>query len=560
MGLVGCGSAHIFPAYRSQTFTVAVADRCVVGPKASPSLRRRFGYDGAGMTDPLSVAGLLQELPGASLVSGSADSGVTTLEDNSRRVTPGALFVAVPGFVVDGHAYLQSAISAGASALLVQRDHGDAFSNLPPGPAVVAVDDTRAAMAQAAAWFYGHPGRELVVIGVTGTDGKTTTSHMLTSVLEAAGAPVGRLGTVDVYLPGETGSLGRMTTPEAPEVQRLLRRMVDAGCDFAIVESTSHGLALHRLDQVEYDIAVFTNITGDHLDFHKTFEAYREAKGRLFEALDTSVEKGPQKVAVVNADDPSANAMLSRTKKAAPLRYGLESREADLLGRNLRLRADGTDFRLITPGAMADTSIQLPAVFNVSNALAAAGAGLAAGVDLNTIARGLSECRGVAGRMERIDAGQPFTVIVDYAHTGDAVRKVLEVLREVCGGRLMIVVGAAGERDPGRRFGVGRAAAAGADFAIFTSEDPRSEDPASIVQEIGRHAEGGGRVRGTDFLEIEDRREAIAEALRRAGPDDVLVIAGKGHEKSMVYGSESRPWDDRDVAREELAKLGFTGR
>ena len=431
------------------------------------------------MTDPLSVAGLLQELPGASLVSGSADSVVTTLEDNSRRVTPGALFVAVPGFVVDGHSYLQSAISAGASALLVQRDHGDAFSNLPPGPAVVAVDDTRAAMAQAAAWFYGHPGRELVVIGVTGTDGKTTTSHMLTSVLEAAGAPVGRLGTVDVYLPGETGSLGRMTTPEAPEVQRLLRRMVDAGCDFAIVESTSHGLALHRLDQVEYDIAVFTNITGDHLDFHKTFEAYREAKGRLFEALDTSVEKGPQKVAVVNADDPSANAMLSRTKKAAPLRYGLESREADLLGRNLRLRADGTDFRLITPGAMADTSIQLPAVFNVSNALAAAGAGLAAGVDLNTIARGLSECRGVAGRMERIDAGQPFTVIVDYAHTGDAVRKVLEVLREVCGGRLMIVVGAAGERDPGRRFGVGRAAAAGADFAIFTSEDPRSEDPAS---------------------------------------------------------------------------------
>jgi len=348
-----------------------------------------------------------------------------------------------------------------------------------------------------------------------------------------------------------------MTTPEAPEVQRLLRRMADAQCDFAIVESTSHGLALHRLDGVEYDVAVFTNITGDHLDFHKTFEAYREAKGLLFEALDTSEAKGIPKMAVVNADDPSANAMLARTVKADPIRFGLEAREADLLGRNLQLRPDGTAFRLVTPRGMAETDIALPAIFNVQNALAAAGAGLAVEVDLQTIARGLGECRGVPGRMERINGGQPFTVIVDYAHTGDAVRKVLEVLRELSQGQLIIVVGAAGERDPGRRFGVGRAAASGADFAIFTNEDPRSEDPAAIVREIGHHAEGAGRVRGRDFLEIEDRREAIAEALRRANPGDVVIICGKGHEKSMVFGTESRPWDDRDVTREELGKLGF---
>jgi len=204
-------------------------------------------------------------------------------------------------------------------------------------------------------------------------------------------------------------------------------------------------------------------------------------------------------------------------------------------------------------------SIQLPAIFNVMNALAAAGVAVACGMDPGEIAGGLASCPGVPGRMERISTGQPFEVVVDYAHTGDAVRKVLSVLREVCRGRLIIVVGAAGERDPGRRFGVGRAAAEGADFAIFTSEDPRSEEPAAIVGEIGRHAEGAGRQRGRDFLEIEDRREAIAEAFRRAGPGDTVVIAGKGHERSMVYGAEARPWDDRDVAREELARRGYVG-
>jgi UDP-N-acetylmuramoyl-L-alanyl-D-glutamate--2,6-diaminopimelate ligase len=511
------------------------------------------------MPESLSIASLLAELPGAQLVRGDAATEVAAIEDSSRRVAPDALFMAIPGFVSDGHRYLADAAAAGAAAVLVQRDHGQAWQDLADGPAVIAVDDTRAAMAQVAAWFHGHPAREIVTIGVTGTDGKTTTSHMLTSVLEAAGAKVGRLGTVDTYLPGESGSLGRMTTPEAPEVQRLLRRMVDTGCEFAIVESTSHGLALHRLDEVEYDVAIFTNITGDHLDFHKTFEAYREAKGRLFAALDTSLDKGVPKVAVVNADDPSANAMLALTQKAEQIRFGLEAREAEVLGRNLQLRADGTDFRLVTTRGIAETSLAMPAIFNVANALAAAGGGIAAGIDVNTIAQGLAAFRGVPGRMERIDRGQPFEVIVDYAHTGDAVRKVLEVLRELCTGRLIIVVGAAGERDPGRRYGVGRAAAAGADFAIFTNEDPRSEDPTAIVREIGRHAEGAGRVRGEDFLEIEDRREAIAVALGRASAGDVVVICGKGHEKSMVFGTQSLPWDDRDVTREELGKLGFAG-
>ncbi|HQW51442.1 MAG TPA: UDP-N-acetylmuramoyl-L-alanyl-D-glutamate--2,6-diaminopimelate ligase [Tepidiformaceae bacterium] len=506
---------------------------------------------------PRTLAALLQELPGARLVRGEPASAVSGVEHDSRRVTAGSLFVAIPGFTVDGHTFLPQVAGAGAAAAVVERGHA-----VPPGTpgdlALIEVPATRPALASAAAWFFGHPGREMTVIGITGTDGKTTTSHILTSVLEASGSAVGRLGTVDTYLPGESGKVtDRMTTPEAPEVQRLLRRMADVGCQYAIVESTSHGLALNRLDHVEYDIAAFTNITGDHLDFHRTFEAYREAKGLLFEALDTAAPKSIAKTAIVNIDDPSANYMLDRSH-ARGLTYGLESREAMVSARVLVLRPDGTDFQLMTPRGTNPASIQLPAIFNVMNALTAASAGIACGMEVGDIARGLAACRGVPGRMERIVGGQPFEVMVDYAHTGDAVRKVLSVLREVCTGRLIIVVGAAGERDPGRRFGVGRAAAEGADFAIFTSEDPRSEEPAAIVGEIGRHAESAGRQRGRDFLEIEDRREAIAEAFRRAVPGDTVLIAGKGHEKSMVYGAESRPWDDRDVAREELARLGFT--
>lgn len=511
------------------------------------------------MTDARSLADLLQELPDAELVRGDPTVAITGVEHDSRLVRAGSLFAAVPGFTSDGHAFLAQALAAGAGVVLVQRDHEPLWRDLPPSAAIVVVDDSRTALAAAAAWFFGHPGREMVVVGITGTDGKTTTSHLLSAIFAAAGARVGRLGTVDVSLPGEQGSVSnRMTTPESPEVQRLLRRMAESGCDYAIVESTSHGLALHRLDQVDYDIAVLTNVTGDHLDFHKTFEAYREAKSLLFSALSSGSAKAVRKTAVVNADDPSASFMLGRAAGAASLRYAMESRRADVLARNVRLRPDGSDFRIVSPAGAIETSIRLPARFNVANALAAATAALAAGIDLPAVARGLADCPGVPGRMERVHAGQPFEVIVDYAHTGDAVRKVLEVLRPLTAGRLFVVVGAAGERDPGRRFGVARAAAAGADFAVFTNEDPRSEDPAAIVREIGRHAEGAGRVRGTDFLEIEDRGEAVAAALVLAAPGDVVVICGKGHEQSIIYGSEARPWDDREVARRALAALGYS--
>lgn len=505
------------------------------------------------------LASLVAAMPGAEIVRGDGDAVVESVEHDSRRVAPGALFVAVPGFTVDGHAFLADALAAGAAAVVVERGRRGAWRHLPGDAPIVAVDDARASLARAAAALHGHPGRELTVIGVTGTDGKTTTSHLLTSILEASGARAGRLGTVDAHVPGADVAehAARMTTPEAPEVQRLLRAMADAGCDYAVVEATSHGLALHRLDEVPFAIAVFTNVTGDHLDFHESFEAYREAKGRLFAALDETPPpaSGLAKAAVVNADDPSAGFMLGLTGQRA-VRYALEAPDVEVSARAIELSATGSRFRLRLPGAEVGAEIRLPALFNVANALAAAAAASAAGVAPDAIARGLAACPGVPGRMERIDEGQPFDVVVDYAHTGDAVRKVLAVLRELAGRRLLIVAGAAGERDPGRRFGVGRAAAEGADFAVFTNEDPRGEDPARIVREIGGHAEAAGRERGRDFLEIEDRREAIAAALARAGEGDLVVICGKGHERSIELGGESIPWDDREVTREELARLG----
>ncbi len=506
----------------------------------------------------MTVGSLLTEgVPGLRLLRGDTDTAVADVTHDSRAVESNGLFVAVPGMRSDGHKFLGQAVANGASAVLIQEDHVAAAEDLPANLAVITTPQSRFALSAAAAWFYGHPSREMTVIGVTGTDGKTTTSHLLTSVLESAGLTVGRLGTVDVHRTGQTmASQTRMTTPEAPEVHRELRAMADAGCRYAIVESTSHGLALQRLEHVDYDFAVMTNITGDHLDFHETFEQYRAAKAHLFEMLDRPTSKESRRAAIVNADDPSAEHCLGQTRAAA-VRFALDTPDVDITARSVELRSAGSSFELVMPTGSAHVSLRMPARFNVANALAAAGVAHALGFAPAVAAKGLESCAGVPGRMERIVCGQPFEVVVDYAHTGDALRKILEVLRVVTKGRLIVVVGAAGERDPGRRFGVGRAAAEGADYAVFTSEDPRSEEPGAIVAEIGRHAEAAGRVRGRDFVEIEDRREAIRHAVSVAGSGDVVAICGKGHERSIIFGDASIPWDDREVAREELVAVGY---
>lgn len=483
------------------------------------------------------------------------DPLITGIRYDSRSVEPGDLFVAVPGAHTDGHAHVADALRRGAAAVLVQRDREAIWrADAPPVGAFVVVDDTRAALALAAAVYYGHPARRLRVAGVTGTDGKTTTTHLASAMLEAAGLRTGLLGTVD-FKAGERvwSNDSRQTTPEAPEVQALLAEMVDAGVDVAVVESTSHGLALHRLDGCEYDVAALTNITADHLDFHGTRDDYVAAKARLFAMLDEAADKGIGKWAVLNAGDPASAVMRAATAKAAIITYGVGG-DAALVARDIEATARGSRFTAHYGGASAPTAVALPGRFNIANGLAALGIGLALGLTLAEAAEGLRQTRGVAGRMERIDEGQPFAVIVDYAHTEPALRQVLGELRAATRGRVILVIGAAGQRDESRREGLGRASAELADRIIVTTEDPREEDEDAIIAAIARAVVAAGRAEGRDFVRIADRGEAIARAVAEARAGDTVLIAGKGHERSIIVGREKRPWDDREAARQALRK------
>ena len=347
----------------------------------------------------------------------------------------------------------------------------------------------------------------------------------------------------------------QVTTPEAPEVQSLLARMRDAGMAYAVVESTSHGLALHRLDHVEYDVGVFTNLSPDHLDFHPDVDDYRRAKGRLFEMLDESLDKGIAKTAVLNADDPTSAYLRSRTAKARVLTYGIDAPDADVRAEEIALSAGGSRFRLVTPGGEASVELTMLGLFSVYNALAAATVAVSQGVDAATIAEALRTFDSVPGRMERIECGQPFTVLVDFAHTPDSLRSILQALRPAVSGRLIALFGCGGDRDPGRRMGMGEAAAALADFSVLTNDNPRTEDPAAIIDQIATAMADAGKRDDIDFVRIPDRRAAMRYAFAQARAGDVVLLAGKGHEPYLIVGTEYLPWDDREVAREELRTL-----
>ena len=495
---------------------------------------------------------LLAALPDA--VQAGGDPQIAAICVDSRAVRPGALFVAVPGFVSDGHRYVEQAAERGAAALLIQRDHL-ASTKLPPLP-VAVTHNTRAALAAVAASFHGHPGRRLRVIGITGTDGKTTTAYLVNAILEAAGRSTGLFGTIEYKIGGRRfNNPGRLTTPDAIEVQALLAEMVAAGVECAILESTSHGLELHRLDSCEYDVGVFTNLTPDHLDLHQTFESYRAAKGRLFEMLDLPATKSGARYAVLNADDPSSIYLRGRTGAPA-VTYGIQE-PADVRATEIELRPDGAGFDVQAPGGAVHLNLPLPGLFNISNALAAVCVGLREGIDAGLIADALARFGGVPGRMERIDAGQPFTVILDYAHTGEALRKVLKTLRPLTPGRIIAVFGSAGERGHSRRSGMAEAAAELADFSILTDEDPRFEDPNAIIDEIAASLRERGRREPDDFIRILDRQEAIDEACRRARPDDLVLVAGKGHEQSIEVNGGSIAWDDRAAVQRALRAQGY---
>lgn len=487
--------------------------------------------------------------------AGDLDLPITEVCYDSRQALPGALFVALRGSYTDGHRYLGDARRRGAVAALVE-EWSDALDEYPAAAQVV---DTRAALARVAAAFFQHPSNDLGVIGVTGTDGKSTTTFLIDAMLRAAGYRTGLVGTVAVRVGDRVVEHDtRQTTPESLDLQRLLANMRREGVEWAVLEATSHGLAMHRLDCCAFDLAVVTNITHEHLDFHGTIEAYRRAKARLLEFVAQRDDLRPYRRGVVlNAGDEGARSIAAYAGSAPVIWFGVDATEAEIRAQNIRPHSAGIDFELVTPTGSALVRLKLLGRFNVENALAAAAAGYLLGLTAEQIAGGLESLDHVPGRLRRIDAGQPFTVIVDYAHTPEALQRVLELVRELVPGRLITVFGSAGERDRAKRPLQGAIAARLADFSVFTSEDPRFEDPEQIIDEIAEGARGAGAVEGRDFLRIEDRSQAIREALRRATPGDAVLLLGKGHERCIIYGSERRPWDESAEALSALAELGY---
>ena len=476
---------------------------------------------------------------------------ITALAYDSRRIAPDGLFIAVPGTHTDGRRFLADAALHGAVAALGPKTE---TSNLPLP--YIEVGDVHIALANLACSFYGYPARQLCTIGVTGTDGKTTTSNLISTLLDMGGKRSGLMTTANFKMCGqEWENATRQSTLEALEIQELLRRMLDAGVTHAVIEATSHGLELQRVHGCAFDVAVVTNITHEHLDFHKTPENYRRAKARLFEMLAPARDKGLgiQPIAILNRDDSSYE-VLKPYCRVPILDYGFDQ-SAAVRAVDVQLHAYSTRFRAILPGVEIDIETRLVGRFNVSNCLAAVAAAYSLGVQPADIARGLAGVTGVTGRMERIDEGQPFTVIVDYAHTPDSLEKVLSILRPLTAGKLIVVFGSAGERDLQKRPSMGQIAAQKANFFVITDEDPREEDREQILRDIAKGARSAGKREGYDFLCIADRQRAIATAFAHAQPGDTVLLAGKGHEQSIIIGKEKISWDDRRVAREQLRLL-----
>ena len=486
----------------------------------------------------MKLSRLLQGVP--IVEAAPTDPEVTGVCYDSRRLRRGDCFVAIPGEHTDGHRYVETALRDGAAAAVVQRRVGTAWPQ-------VVVADTRLALALISSASFGHPTRSMVVVGVTGTDGKTTTTTMIQQMLLRAGRRAGSMSTVDIRVGSEiNANESRQTTLEALEIQEQLARMRDAGIQDVVIETSSHGLALQRVASCDYDVAVFTNIAHEHLDFHRTIEAYREAKAQLIDLTAAGAVKGLAKTAVLNRDDPSY-AYLVRRPIAQRISYGVQM-EADLKADRVEASTDGLKIEATTPLGVLELRLPVTGRWNASNALAAAATGVAVGLSLDEIRRGLESFSGVSGRMERVDLGQPFAVIIDYAHTPQSLEKVLRELRPVTTGKLIAVFGSAGDRDREKRPWMGEIAARLSDYAVFTNEDPREEDAETILNAIAAGAEEVGWKEGVNYARIVDRSEGIAHAVQRAGTGDTILLAGKGHERSILIGRGKQPWDERAAA------------
>jgi UDP-N-acetylmuramoyl-L-alanyl-D-glutamate--2,6-diaminopimelate ligase len=478
------------------------------------------------------LAELVAEFPGARIV-GERSVEISDLVYDSRKAGPGTLFFCARGEKVDGHEFAPRVVEEGAAALVVERELTDL------AVAQVVVPDSRAAMAPLAARFWGDPTAQLRMVGVTGTNGKTTTAFLVQEILRAADMRCGLLGTVKQIVGGVEKEVVR-TTPEAIELQKTFRQMLEGGDEACAMEVSSHAMTLHRADAIHFEVAVFTNLTQDHLDFHADMEDYFLAKRKLFET------EGPM-VRVVNVDDPYGRRLAADFECVT---FSAEGEEADYSAREVSFDASGATFSV---GEM-QLRTGLPGHFNVANALGAFAAAEAMGVGPEIAAAGLARAARVPGRFEPIDEGQGFSVLVDYAHTPDSLENVLRAARRLTKGKLVSVFGAGGDRDRDKRPKMGRAGAEFCDLTVITSDNPRSEDPEAIVAEVAAGAEGAG---DGELEIVVGRREAIALALGCAAPGDTVVIAGKGHEQGQEFAAGRKvPFDDREVAREELRRLG----
>ena len=486
---------------------------------------------------------------------GNLEVAITGLTDDSRQVEPGCLFVAVEGERADGHRFVPQALAAGASALVTQQPWaavgGTLGGTAPPVP-MARVSNSRQALGVLAGRFYQDPSSRLTMIGVTGTNGKTTITYLCKTILESVGRKVGVIGTV-AYQIGSERLAASHTTPGAVELQSLLARMVQGGLDSVVMEVSSHALALDRTSGCEFDVAIFTNLTQDHLDFHADMEDYFNAKLRLFSGLSPAGKKSGPKRAIVNVDDARGH-HVSGVSRVPVWTYSIDQ-ASDLRAEEVRLSLAGTTFTAVTPVGRFPVESRLVGAHNVYNMLAAIGVGLHEGLTTEQIARGFRQLANVPGRFERVEAGQAFTVVVDYAHTEDALDRLLTAAQTLKAGRIITVFGCGGDRDRGKRPKMGRVAARHSDLVFLTSDNPRSEDPLVILAEVEAGVREVQKPAPFRYEVIADRRQAIEAAIRAARRGDIVLIAGKGHEDYQIVGTARLHFNDREVAQEAIRKL-----
>ena len=467
---------------------------------------------------------------------------VKSIEMDSRQVKDGSLFICIKGYTVDGHDFVDSAIEKGAIAILAERP----LTNVTSVP-VIVVNDTKRAMAIISNVFYDHPTKKMELIGVTGTNGKTTVTHLIEKILNDYHKKTGLIGTMYTKIGSEQFDVEN-TTPESLVLQQYFKKMVDENVNTAIMEVSSHALHLGRVRGCDFNIAVFTNLTQDHLDYHETMEKYLYAKGLLFAQLGNTYDLNSKKVAILNVDD-QASLEYEKMTTAQVVTYGIE-KDCDVRATNIKVTAEGTNFTLNAFGEEILISLQLIGNFSVYNALAATAAALMADVPLGVIARSLQEVSGVAGRFEKVDTEHQLAVIVDYAHTPDSLENVLQTIKEFAKGNIYVVVGCGGDRDRKKRPLMAGIASNYGDFVILTSDNPRSEDPKAIIKDMEE-----GLTDNSTNISIIDRKEAIYYAIKQAKEEDVILIAGKGHETYQTIGKENFFFDDRLVAKQALKEL-----